>query len=406
MSGLGVALALHQALVVSPVGPYHRVADAVLAARPGDTITVRAGVYREPTIRIDRAVVVLGDGGATLDGEGQRELLVIAAPGVTVRGLTFRNTGRSHREDRAALRVLETGDCLIEDNVFTDTFFGIYLQGASDCVVTGNRLVGQIGGEGGTGNGIHSWSSARLTLVNNTISGHRDGIYLEFSRHATVQGNISTGNRRYGLHFMYSDSSRYERNQFRSNGTGVAVMYSSHVSMVDNDFALNRGPAAYGLLLKEISRSELVGNRFIGNTTALVADGANALEVRSNLFRRNGRAVRLLASTEGGAFTGNAFEGNSFDVVVNSRGITTAFRGNWWDAHRGWDLDRDGTSDIPHHPVRLFALLVERSEPTLLLQRSLFVRLIDAAERAVPVLTPQNVSDPEPRMRPIPGMER
>lgn len=406
MSFLGVMFALHQALVVSPTGPYERVADALRAAGPGDTVMIRAGLYREPTIRIDRAVVVLGDSGATLDGEGRRELLVIAAPGVTVRGLTFRNTGRSHREDRAALRVLQTHDCLIAGNLFIDTFFGIYLQGASDCVVTGNRLTGQIGGEGGTGNGIHAWSSGHLTLVNNTITGHRDGIYLEFSRHATVQGNVSTGNRRYGLHFMYSDSSLYLRNRFGANGTGVAVMYSSHVAMVDNDFAFNRGPAAYGLLLKEISRSQLVDNRFEGNTTALVADGANGLEVRGNLFRRNGRAVRLLASTEGGAFTGNAFEGNSFDVVVNSRGITTAFRGNWWDAHRGWDLDRDGISDIPHHPVRLFALLVERSEATMLLQRSLFVRLIDAAERAVPVLTPQNVSDPEPRMLPIPGMER
>ena len=129
MSFLGVVVALHQALVVSPAGPYERVADALRAADPGDTVMVRAGVYREPTVRIDRAVVVMGDSGAILDGEGQRELLVIAAPGVTVRGLTFRHTGRSHREDRAALRVLQTHDCLIADNRFVDTFFGIYLQG-------------------------------------------------------------------------------------------------------------------------------------------------------------------------------------------------------------------------------------------------------------------------------------
>ena len=401
-----VALAVQQALVVSPAGPYRSVGEAVRAAPAGATVTVRAGTYREPTIRITQPVTLAGEPGAVLDGEDNHEILVIAAAGVTVRGLTFRNTGASHREDRAALRVLETGDCLIERNRFEDTFFGIYLQGARGCTVVGNVVQGTIAGEGGTGNGIHLWGSSHITLRNNTITGHRDGIYLEFSRHAVVEGNRSSGNRRYGLHFMYSDSSAYRRNSFRANGTGVAVMFSSAVVMVANEFSGNRGPAAYGLLLKEIRHSQLADNRFEHNTTALVADGANGLDVTGNHFLRNGRAVRLLASTLDGHFTGNSFDANSFDVVVNSRGVTTEFRGNWWDGYRGWDLDRDGVGDVPHHPVRLFSLLVERSEPVMLLQRSLFVRLVDAAERAVPALTPRTVHDAEPLMRPIHGVGR
>lgn len=399
-----VLLVLQQALVVSPAGPYRSIGDAVRAAPEGGIITVRAGTYREPTIRIEHPMTIEGEAGAILDGEGARELMVIAAPGVTVRGLTFRNTGSSHREDRAALRVIETRDCLVDRNRFEDTFFGIYLQGAIGCAVIDNVVQGTIAGEGGTGNGIHSWGSSRLTLRNNTISGHRDGIYLEFSRHAVVEGNRSSANRRYGLHFMYSDSSSYARNVFRANGTGVAVMFSSMVTMVANEFSANRGSAAYGLLLKEISHSRLAENRFVDNTTALVADGANALEVIGNRFLRNGRAVRLLASTLDGRFIGNSFEANSFDVVANGRGVTAEFRRNWWDGYRGWDLDRDGVGDVPHHPVRLFSLLVERSEPVMLLQRSLFVRLVDAAERAVPALTPRMVRDPEPLMRPMHGV--
>jgi nitrous oxidase accessory protein len=79
------------------------------------------------------------------------------------------------------------------------------------------------------------------------------------------------------------------------------------------------------------------------------------------------------------------------------------FTGNWWQAYRGWDLDHDGRGDVPHHPVRLFSLLVARSEPALMLQRTLFVRLLDAAERAIPVLTPDQVVDPRPLMRPATG---
>ena len=65
------------------------------------------------------------------------------------------------------------------------------------------------------------------------------------------------------------------------------------------------------------------------------------------------------------------------------------FTGNWWDHYRGYDLDRDGVGDVPYPPVRLFALVVEQSEPSLILLRSPFVDLLDAAERVMPVLTPE-----------------
>jgi nitrous oxidase accessory protein len=401
MLALAAVLVLQQVVMVAPQGPVRRIGDAVRAAAPGDTIRVRAGLYREPTIVIDRPLYLTADRGVILDAEGQRELMVITAPDVTVNGFTFRNTGSSYREDRAALRVRETHGCRILRNRFEDTFFAVYLQAAHDCHVRDNVIRGQPGAEGATGNGIHAWGSTGVAFRGNRISGHRDGIYLEFSRHAVVVENRSETNRRYGLHFMYSDSSEYARNTFRGNGTGVAVMFSREIAMTGNEFAANRGAAAYGLLLKEISAVRLSGNRFLDNTIGLVADGANRLEATGNLFQRNGRAVRLLASTSEGQFTGNGFEGNSFDVVVNGRGGGTTFRRNWWDSYRGWDLDRDGVGDLAHHPVRLFALLVERSEPALLVQRSLFVRLLDAAERAVPALTPRNVRDAEPLMRPI-----
>jgi nitrous oxidase accessory protein len=85
-------------------------------------------------------------------------------------------------------------------------------------------------------------------------------------------------------------------------------------------------------------------------------------------------------------------------VTVNGRGTLGVFAGNRWDSYRGWDLDADGTGDVPHHPVRFFALLVERAPVAMLLQRSLFVRVLDAAERVLPVLTPRGVVDEAPQM--------
>jgi nitrous oxidase accessory protein len=388
-------------LVVSPSGPYRTVAAAIAASPSGGSVVVKAGRYREPMIIIDHPLTLTGEAGAVLDGEHNHALLVVRADNVTVQGLRFTATGGSFREDRAAVRVEESHGCRILRNQFEDTFFAIYLAATQECDVGHNQIAGRrSAGEAGTGNGIHSWSSRGAHIHDNVIRGHRDGIYLEFNRDADVRNNRSEGNLRYGMHFMYSDSSSYIGNTFARNGSGVAVMYTKVVTMTGNTFADNGGPTAYGLLLKEIEDARLTDNLFRRNTTGLMADGADRIIAHGNRFEENGWALRLFGSTSGGAFTGNEFRRNSFDVAVNGRGTSATFSGNWWEAYRGWDLDHDGRGDVAHHPVRLFAMLVERAEPALLLQRSLFVRLLDAAERVLPVLTPPDVMDAQPLMHP------
>ena len=83
----------------------------------------------------------------------------------------------------------------------------------------------------------------------------------------------------------------------------------------------------------------------------------------------------------------------------NSVNGASAFRENAWDRYTGYDLDRDGYGDVPFAPVRLFAVVVQQHGPALILLRSFFVSLPDAAERVVPVLTPRTMEDPRPMMQ-------
>jgi len=387
-------------VTVSPNGPVRTLTEALRRVAAGGRVVVRAGTYREPTIVVTRPVELVGDGRPVLDGENARPILIVAADDVTVRGLRFARVGTSFVEDRAALKVTRAERCTIADNEFDDTFFGIYLAEVTGCRVERNVLRGAKRGESESGNGIHLWSSRDVTIADNRITGHRDGIYFEFVHQADVHGNVSERNFRYGLHFMYSDDCRYRDNAFRANGAGVAVMYTKQVTMTGNRFEDNWGSAAYGLLLKEISDARLERNIFRHNTSGLMADGANRLVATGNTFVGNGWAVRLEASTQGGAFTGNDFRGNTFDVATNSRETSTAFAGNYWDAYRGYDLDRDGIGDVPFRPVRLFSVLVARNAPALILLRSAFVGLLDAAERVIPALTPQALADARPAMHP------
>jgi nitrous oxidase accessory protein len=391
----------HATLIVnvSPAGPVRTIGTALSLVARGGTILVHAGTYRDSTIVVAMPVRIVGDGDAVLDGEGKRQIMTITSDSVTVRGLHFTNVGVAFTEDLAAIKIIRASSCEIRDNRIDNAFFGIYLQEVSGCIVEGNHLRAEHFRDATSGNGIHLWHSRDITIVRNRVSGHRDGIYFEFTRQAHVHGNVSTDNLRYGLHFMYSDSCDYEGNTFRHNGAGVAVMYSHGVQMVENRFEGNRGAAAYGLLLKEIADSRLERNVFRDNTAGLVADGATRLIAEHNQFVDNGWALRLQASTEDARFTGNDFAGNTFDVATNSRSSSSTFRGNYWSAYDGYDRDHDGVGDVPYSPVRLASVVVAQTEPALILLRSNFLYLLDAAERVVPALTPETLADSAPAMR-------
>ena len=389
--------ALLHTIVVQPSGPVPTLSAALALAKPGDRIVVRAGTYRELAIVVSIPVEIVGEGDAVFVG-GSHHTIEVRADKVVIRGLHFAGVSPSSIEDRSAIFVAGSG-CLLESNVIEDAYFGIYLKEASGCRLVGNRIRGVPSSAGTTGNGIQLWRSREVQLDSNRVSGHRDGIYLEFSPHAVVRNNDVSGNQRYGLHFMRSDSCRYERNGFTRNGAGVAVMYSRGVAMVGNRFERNWGPAAFGLLLKEITDGVVRDNWFLGNTVGLHLDASDRNLIAGNQFESNGWAVRLLASATNNRFEGNSFEGNSFDVATNSRSASSSFRGNWWDHYRGYDLDRDGYGDVPFLPVRLFSLVVEQSKPTIVLLRSAFVELLDNAERLLPILVPQQLADPRPLMR-------
>ena len=386
-------------VVVSPAGPVRSIGAALQLVRSGGRVIVNAGTYREPTILVTRPVEIVGRGLPVIDGEGTHAIITISADDVTVRGLHLARVGSSYVEDRAALRVHDARRCAITDNQFSDAFFAIYLANVDGCRIEHNVLRASHATETSSGNGIHLWSSRGVVIAGNHVAGFRDGVYFEFVHDTEVRDNVSEGNLRYGLHFMYSDDCRYLRNIFRRNGSGVAVMYTHRVQMIGNRFEQNWGAAAYGLLLKEISDARLERNVFYRNTTGLVADGANRIVADRNTFVENGWAVKLDASTVDGRMTRNNFIANTFDIASNSREPSTVLAGNYWDAYRGYDLDRDGVGDVPFRPVRLFSMIVERHEPALLLLRSAFVELLDAAERVLPAMTPTNLADARPAMR-------
>jgi nitrous oxidase accessory protein len=240
-----------------------------------------------------------------------------------------------------------------------------------------------------------------MRIIANQVSGHRDGIYFEFVTHSVIWRNESHNNIRYGLHFMFSNDDAYIANIFKQNGSGVAVMFSHGVRMFHNFFEDNWGDAAYGLLLKEISDSHIDGNHFTRNTSGIYMEGTSRIKVEKNIFDGNGWAMRIQASCMDNVVEKNNFLSNTFDVGTNGSLVLNSFDHNYWDKYEGYDLNKDKMGDIPYRPVSLYSMIVEKNPTAMMLFRSFMTSLLDKSEKILPTLTPENLKDNYPLMKPL-----
>jgi nitrous oxidase accessory protein len=377
--------------------------SGVLLAKDGDTVLVKKGIYKESQINVNKAIHIIGKNNPIIDGGGvQKSIFAIKANNFSISGFKFQNVGSSYVKEIAAVFVSEGKNFIVKNNEFKNVFYAFILQRANYGVIQNNKVIGTFKDQNVAGNGIHVWKSKNLRIEQNSISGMRDGIYLEFVNKSHISNNTSKDNIRYGLHFMFSNNNEYHHNEFNNNGAGVAVMFSKFIKMHHNTFHYNWGSASYGLLLKEIYDAEIHDNIFEENTIGINIDGCNRINYKNNHFVRNGWALKFTGGCYANIFEYNNFKYNAFDLSYNSRVNDNKFEANFWSEYVGYDLDKNGIGDVPYRPVKLFSYIVNKTPESLVLLRSLFVDMINFSEKVSPVFTPDNLVDEKPLMKPIP----
>lgn len=374
--------------------------EAVDRASAGDSLIISEGSYKQFGIIIRKPLTIIGENYPVIDADFKGNILIVATTNLTIQGLKLINTGRSNMDDSAAIKFFDSKDCVVRDNILENTYFGLHFSNSSQMTIINNKISASALKEFEVGNGIHLWKCKNSFIGNNQVSGHRDGIYLEFVTNTQAKENLVERNMRYGLHFMFSHDNSYIRNTFRKNGAGVAVMYTKNVVMRENRFEENWGSSAYGLLLKDISDSEIVGNIFLKNTIGIYMEGSSRIEFKNNTFRENGWALKLMASCDQNTFQANNFTQNTFDISTNGRTVLNTLTENYWDKYEGYDLDKDYVGDIGYRPVNLFSVIVEKIPAAVILWRSFMVTLLDRMEKILPTLTPDEMIDESPKMRP------
>ena len=388
-------------IVVGKNQTVNSIRKAVEIAKENDTILVQQGIYKEGNIIINKKnLVLLGQNFPVLDGEKKFEILTVSGTNITINGFRFQNSGQSSMNDFASVKVIDAKNIFIENNQVINSYFGIHFGNSAYITIRNNTITGSPSSEQSTGNAIHLWKCNHALIDNNHVTGHRDGIYFEFVTESTIQNNLSEKNIRYGLHFMFSHNNTYLGNTFNNNGAGVAVMYSHNVRMEKNIFEQNWGPSSYGILLKDITDSHIQHNTFLKNSVGIHMEGSSRIDIAQNVFEENGWAIKVQASCDDNNFFQNNFYGNSFDVGTNGTMMLNKFYNNYWDKYEGYDRNKDGIGDIPYHPVSMYSMIVEQNPNSLILLRSFIVSLLDKAEKAIPSLTPENLIDDKPTIKP------
>lgn len=377
------------------------ITNALNASKDGDLLLINKGVYAEGEILIDKRVRVKGLNFPVIDGKSKSQVLRIQSDGVIIEGMEIRNAAYSSSYDWAAIKVVNSSNIIIRNNRLFNNAAGVYLQNTSYSEISNNEIQGNTVDEVESGNAVHCWQSNHLSIINNSLTGHRDGLYFEFVTASLIQNNNSFKNLRYGIHFMFSHNDTYIHNTFRANGAGVAVMFSKGVIMRYNRFEESWGSGAYGILLKEISDGVVEHNTFLRNTVGIYMEGTSRIFVSKNTFTSNGWAMRVQSSCVDNTITQNNYFGNTFDVGTNGELQLNKFINNYWDKYEGYDLNKDGYGDIHYMPVSLYSMIVEKMPTASVLLRSFMVTIMDKAERVLPSITPVKLKDDKPFMKPL-----
>ena len=369
------------------------------AAPPGSVVEVGPGTYAGDLV-LDKSLTLRGRGRPVLRGSGNGSVVRIRAGGVTIEGFDIDGGGKGDlMRDTSGVHVAASG-AVVRDCRVSGTLFGIYLREAPGAAVESCEIRGIPGKDPGEkGSGIHVWNTAGFRLIGNSISGVRDGFYIQSSSGGTIRGNRAR-ELRFGLHYMFSDDNVFEDNVFEDGAAGTALMYSKRIVFRRNRFLHNRGFASVGLLLKACDAVTADSNLLADNARGIFLEGSTDCAFRGNVVAASDTAIVLYDSCSKVRFEGNSFVANQTPLTLVGRRTDTSFDGNYWSSNDDPDLDGDGRCDRPYRLSSVFDHFRGNLTAADLFTQGFAAAALGAAERAFPVLDPLPVEDHSPLVRP------
>ena len=291
-------------------GEFTTVASAIKAAKPGDRILVRPGLYDEGLV-VDKPLEILGDGQVSDIEIRARDANVLrfqASIG-RVANLTLRQAGDGgdwYGVDISQGR-LDLEGCDISSQSFS-------------CVV------------------IRDGADPRLRR-NKIHDGKHSGVFVYDGGLGTLEDNDITGNALTGVHVRTGGNPTLRRNQIHDNKAGVGVSGGGLGILEDNDIV---GNAVSGVQIRDGGNPTLRGNRIRDQNVGVYVldEGLGTLEDNDITGNRKGVEIRTSGNP---TVRGNRINHNAYHAVyIHDGGQGVVEDNDLTGNNRGaWDVAKD-----------------------------------------------------------------
>jgi parallel beta-helix repeat protein len=330
-------------------GDFTNLTDAVAAAKPGDRIVVRPGLYREGIV-IDKVVEIIGDGelGAVVIEATNKHTVQFKATAGRIVNITFRQAGggnwfcvdiaqgrlnlegcditsqsnacvgihdgadpwlrqnRIHDGAQSGVFVYENGQGVLEDNdVFANALSGVEIKQGSNPTIRRNRV------HDGKGSGVFVNDTGQGVLEDNDIFGNaRAGIEIKKGGNPTVRRNRIHDGKKGGIFVYENGQGVLEDNDIFGNAiAGIEIKQDGNPTVRRNRIHDGKQSGVYvhdngkGV----VEENDILANTFAGVSTSEGGDPT----VRVNRIHKNGRAAIRVYDGGRGTFEGNDLRDNT-----------------------------------------------------------------------------------------------
>jgi len=328
------------------------------AAIEGDTIVLLPGVYSGPITISKNNIVIDGQGKAKIDGREISSVVIINGNNVVLRNLQISNSGGSHNNIDAGVKVV--GSHITIDNCKIDEcLFGIDISQSDSNFIYHNDISSLSRREKALkGDAIRLWWAKGNKVQGNYWHEVRDMVVWYSEGNSFIE-NKGVGNR-YSIHFMYSHHNYIRGNEFYNNSVGVFLMYSEKTIMINNLIQGCNGVSGMCLGMKETSSNQILNNRFI------------------------------YSNQLGNDITNNNFHDNLSNVTAE--GITASgnyWNGNYFDDYQGFDRNGDNVGDTPYDLYNYVEHLWDYNDDVRFFYGSPLLVIFDFLERLAPFSEPK-----------------